>query len=700
MLVGQQIPAPIGGVTQVPPKHRAPGMLTEAVNTFASPQLGLGMRNGTDVLTPSLDLASPSTGKAYEWSPGRGERYKVFFSAGGVVVVDVLSGAQYTPVLTDTGHAVDFFGTDPRFSTAIMGDEMYVIRRGYNRAAWSIDQSAKTQLFSRSLLTVVELLEGTTFTVIVDGSSYVIPVSYIAISGVFAQTPEFYAAQQIVAALQTHIGGTYYVGQLAGTASVEIRKLTGGVVFVSVTSDKPYDTVTTVNSEVSTEDELPSTGVPGMVIHVKAGDYWMRWDQPGFNPLEGKWGEVASPYVNVQLLNYRMPWVLKRALTGSTPSFTFGPTTWAIRGAGDDSNNPLPTLYPIDALFTAESRLGMTSGPTVVLSATSTPTQIFRKVVAQLLPSDPINVKTALGPESAYHGAVEWDNGQFLWSDRAQIRISGEPVLTPTTIAMRVESRFENSAQCAPIVLGSRVYFARAVEGFTRIYEYWRPPGYNMPPMVTDITESVPTYLHGNPKGLVGDEALGVLVVHTEHSDDTAQEHIFVCHFDRDGNGAIRPRWHTWKFPGADIHAVQIIGGVLYLTLTRGGVTQVEKLNIANPANTAHGIPKDADDTVDFEPSITIDNWYIVDEKGNQIDTRFTIRDLIFHHQHTRKASVSVCQEVNDRLTLPDDGNCYSGELRLPMLRSNYQLKITLKWYGLLTAIHMNGHSRSRGRRM
>jgi hypothetical protein len=712
VLIEQSFPAPIGGVSQRPPHLRSPAEVTEAINTFPSLLEGLGVRHGTQLVTTFPVSSNPSSSHTIDWSPDARSRFWVTIGASGVAITDINTGETFTPVRgqqwgeesesdSDTFAAYEgaFYGsvTEPNsFTSAVIGDTVYIGVRGYSRVRWATTQAPVVPATAtvQIVATGPELFH--TFTV---GNS-----QFTNVGAFWANTTPAFVAGNFSdmmnedAAFSAEYEATVNIDDLATSPGIIVirRKDVNDQSTIPISSaNLPENLTITVNS-VSSQDKLPETAPEGFIVRIAGlstttvDDYWVIREN-------GRWKECVAPGSNTTIDPYLMPWALK--LTGRTvgiPAFKFGPIPWETRRAGDDTSNPLPALDEINTIFSVEQRLGLTSGTTIVLSESNIPQNLFRTTITQVLPSDPVGIKSSVGPNAPYHTFVSWDNSTYLWSDQAQVELRGEPVITPTTVSLSLESRCENDARVTPTVIGSRIYFTRSVNGYTRVFEYWRPPGFNMPPRADEVTESVPTYLVGNPTRLAVDDALGVLMVMTDASDST----IYICHFTRDGNGQIQPRWHTWQFAGASIYAMRMMAGRLYLLTTREDDTTliVESLDVANPAPFQTDLPYDLDRVV-VDPTVILDGFFIRDREGAVTQQRWIIRNLTLDYLRTFQGRVDNLDDSTPLIRMTRTPLPMTGKIRTPLHRRHDRLTLRLKWQGFLTTVHLQGSLSDRSQR-
>jgi hypothetical protein len=161
MLFKQTVPPPINGVTQAAPESRAHGYADVMDNAFPSPVQGLGVRKGTTAL--AIGLGTDATHEA-EYAPTDDERYLAILGTSGIRVIDLLTGAS-RPVTT-SGDTAGFFGTG-RFSSVAVGEELFVVSRGYSKGQLTGSPSAAQA--PDALVTVEQGAPSALYKIVLDG---------------------------------------------------------------------------------------------------------------------------------------------------------------------------------------------------------------------------------------------------------------------------------------------------------------------------------------------------------------------------------------------------------------------------------------------------------------------------------------------------------------------------------------------------
>lgn len=270
-------------------------------------------------------------------------------------------------------------------------------------------------------------------------------------------------------------------------------------------------------------------------------------------------------------------------VVGTGTYFTFGPAPWATRDVGDLDLCPWPSFLgrKITEPFFTEGRLGFVSGESVILSASGDLFRFFRQTITDLLADDYIDVSSAHPEISNFHSVLLWNEGVYLFSDKGQFRLDGEPVLTPTTVQLRKVSSYENSSRVRPLAAGGRLFLTRKRGGACQVMEYQHPQDYAA--FAEDISLHIPRYIRGGPLDIVGDGALGFVAL---LSDDDRRS-LYIFSYVYGGNGErLQASWGRWDFPlGTTILYATMSGGVLSMVCKRADGVYLEAVDLSEEAD-------------------------------------------------------------------------------------------------------------------
>lgn len=269
-------------------------------------------------------------------------------------------------------------------------------------------------------------------------------------------------------------------------------------------------------------------------------------------------------------------------IDGTGTYFVFEPCPWNERGAGDLELVPFPSFIDAtisDAVF-YQNRLGFTSGENVVFSSSGDVFNLFRYTATQLLAEDVIDVKAAHREVSIFHSLALWNEGLYAISDSGEFLISGDPVLTPTTIRIDLASRVPNTPGPRPVVNGNVMYLMRGKGGFSQVSEFFVTGSTGETVDSVNITEDIPKYIKGKPLVAVGDDTLGFLAVVT---DEAGQKSLYVysTRFSDDNNrNRIQSSWSKWEFSTGSIVGLDMVDGKLGVVTVRADGVYLETIDL------------------------------------------------------------------------------------------------------------------------
>jgi hypothetical protein len=270
------------------------------------------------------------------------------------------------------------------------------------------------------------------------------------------------------------------------------------------------------------------------------------------------------------------------SIDGTGTYFVFEPCPWNERGSGDIDVVPFPSFVDAtisDAVF-YQNRLGFTSGENVVFSSAGDVFNLFRYTATQLLAEDVIDVKAAHREVALFHSLALWNEGLYAISDNGEFLISGDPVLTPTTIRIDLASRVPNTPGPRPVVNGNVMYLMRGKLGFTQVSEFFVTGTTGETVDSVNITEDIPKYIKGKPIIAVGDDTLGLLAVVT---DEAGQKSLYVysTRFSDDNDrNRIQSSWSKWEFSTGSIVGLDMVDGKLGVVTVRADGVYLETIDL------------------------------------------------------------------------------------------------------------------------
>ncbi|EQB10419.1 phage nozzle protein [Novosphingobium lindaniclasticum] len=348
----------------------------------------------------------------------------------------------------------------------------------------------------------------------------------------------------------------------------------------------------TYKGELPRVEKLPETAANGDMYKITGSvesgfvSYYVRRNG-------AVWDETRANGLRNSLDPRTMPHCLVREADGT---FTFAPFSWAPRGVGDESTNPVPTFVgrTIRDVFFYQNRLGLLVDENVVFSCTGDFGNFWRNTVLDYVASDVIDVAVTTNEVSLLNYALAFNDGIMAFADQTQFSITnGEDGLTPESVAIQPTTRYEVNTNVRPVTIGTEVYFCGDQNGSSVVWEYTRlSDGDNL--TAAEITAHVPTYVPGNLKRMVSAGNLKALFALTGGTD------VYVYQFYWNGNEKVQSAWRKWTF-SAPVVAGEYIDGYLYLLFKRQADITLERVQLepgAKPANQNHQVYLDRRVTV------------------------------------------------------------------------------------------------------
>lgn len=207
------------------------------------------------------------------------------------------------------------------------------------------------------------------------------------------------------------------------------------------------------------------------------------------------------------------------SVDGDSTTFVFRQVAWDARETGSLTLTPWPSFVgrTINEVFYYRGRLGFCAGDSVALSEAGEVTNFFRTTVTQVLDSDPIDARSTAPQGAVFHAAVNLDGAQFLFTERDQFVLSGEPALTPKSVRIELVTSFESQPNLRPVVAGRRVFFPLSHRGASQMMEYQAMSTRQGTFYDGDlVTKHVPKYILGAARQMALSPELGILVVLAE----------------------------------------------------------------------------------------------------------------------------------------------------------------------------------------
>lgn len=301
--------------------------------------------------------------------------------------------------------------------------------------------------------------------------------------------------------------------------------------------------------------KLPARGFDGMVLEVKGDDrskadsYFVQFQGPSST---GFWNEVVAPNTPTTLAKATMPHAL---LSTALDTFTYSSKDWSTRIAGDGIDTAKDPGFvgklPRD-IFYHENRLGILYTGGAVWSKARFPFTYFPDTVQAALAEAPVDVTLVPGQTtkgaSEMDFAVQIDESLFLWSPKAQFRVSsGQDNFKQDSVAANPSTAYLYSRVCDPLAVGQFLYFPADVgphSALRSVQFYQGKPNGDI-----TVTNHVADYLADSIRYITASDTLGVMFLVSDNDPTILPVYNFL--FEKDEY--IQSAWNKWRIPGGNI---------------------------------------------------------------------------------------------------------------------------------------------------
>lgn len=575
-LVSQSIKNLKGGISQQPDILRYEDQGEEQVNGFSSEVEGLQKRPPT-IHVSRLGDAGFTGVKPMVHTINRdsSEQYKVFFSGGGLKVLNLLTGLSE---VVNTPDGVTYITTaDPRgdIRAVTVADYTFIVNRSIVCAQGGTNTPSYYDSEREALVVITGGQYSRTYKVSINDTEF---ASYKTPDGSDpghgAQCDIAYIVKQLTTSLNT---------KFAATAGYETWKAheKEGYIWIRATSGETVKTLKVVDgyngklaigirNDVQKTLDLPIYAPANYQVRVsgEAGtdqdDYWVRFDDE-----RNVWTEMAAPGVTADYNNATMPHALIREADGT---FTFKTLEWTHRASGDDETNPFPSFIgeTLNDVFFFRNRLGFLSGENVILSEASSYFNFFPPSVAVSADSDPIDVAVSTNRISLLKFAVPFAEELLLWADHNQFVLGSDGVLSPTSVKLDLTTEFEVADGARPFGIGRNVYFVCPRATYSSIRRYYAIQDTSSAKNAEEITAHCPSYIPNGVFSLGGSSTENFMTVLTE----AEPSRVYVYKFLFVQEQLVQQSWGHWDFgDDAKVLSCTMIGSTMYMTVdTPGGV--------------------------------------------------------------------------------------------------------------------------------
>ena len=577
-LIEQSIKTLYQGVSRQPDTVRLPGQVQDSQNVLMSVVTGgFESRPGTRHVaqltdsTAGVQAALQSTYSPFFYSYARDatEKYLITIvhdaatTSTSLLVYD-FAGNQKTVTFPDGTSYLQQATPSDNFSAVTIADTTIIAN---NSKTVAMTASTYAESPFKALVNCKTTNSSTDYTITIDGSS------------VWSYSGSAKSATEIATDIIANIS-------LPGGFSISRDDLTLTITNSSTFTightgtDDTYGPIT-MRQNVAKRTHLPQTAPDGYYIRVGATldgnalGYWAK-----FSAADGGWIESPDPAADNDFDTSTMPHWLVRQADGT---FIFKKGTYDGRLAGDIDTTPNPDFVgsQVEGVVFHRNRLGLIAGETVYFSQSNKYFTFWPDFSTQSLDSDGFGL-TASGSEvNLLKHAHPFRKALFMTSDKNQFEVSGDDVLTPEKATVDMTTAYLTETACAPVSMGSRLFFAAKSGKDAVVYEY-EYDDESLSNRASDITLHALGYLPAPIVRMTADPVNDTLFV-LSNSSATERTQLYMYRMYIDGDKKAQSAWHKWNFSVTGIasnyiHYMTVIEGDLYIIIQRGTLVFIEKI--------------------------------------------------------------------------------------------------------------------------
>ena len=594
-LIEQSLKTLYQGVSRQPDSLRLTGQVQEATNVLTSViSGGLESRPSSRHISNNTFAYAADKPWCYSYVRDAVEQYIVVVKSGDLKVYD-LAGVEQTVTFPNGKSYLTSTNPSEGFSATTIGDITVIGNKAVTVAMADTDYVSPTN--RSALITCRTTTTGTNALIVdnlndtatdgievwskngaIDGSSVgddiITNASFTGFtSGYRNFTVEQKPNDHDLTVVLTNTAGHEFTAVSNGSDATYGISVSRQLVDIPADSNTP---VTQVYADTRTSRSLlPNWAPEGYYMYLSATDttdgYWVKFSQS-----QDAWIETANPYQNNAFDLTTMPHFLTRTADGS---FTFGHGTYDARDAGDTQTVPNPDFVgkQIKQITTHRNRLVIVSGETVFFSRSREFFNFWREYSTQVLDSDPFGLQASSDDVNELVHAFPFRRSLFLSSDRSQFEVSSDQqAFTSKNAVIDTATAYITEPKCDPVALGNRMYFAAKSGRDALVFEYQ----YNDTSLSTtaeDITIHALGYIPAPIIHIAADSANEMMFC----ISDSERNSLYIYKTYTEQEQKAQSAWSKWDFgTGTYIHWVGVLLGDMYMYVTRGTETFLEKIEL------------------------------------------------------------------------------------------------------------------------
>ena len=562
MLLSQQIPTLIGGISQQNATFRRPNQCEDSLNVYNDPVNGVKKRPGTTFVK---DLEGLSGG--YFGAITRDETEKYIFNVqGSGIKVWNTAGQEQTVTVEGDYNYIQGSGKLKHLTVAdttfILNQEVTVTPDA------TLTTNPGANATASILISVTQALHNNRYYIDYRGvaASYSTPASGALDAAVIASN------------LVTQLNANSLTQAAAHGSTIVIRDPDPQYAYANTALGSQY--INVFNKETDEFSSLPRRTSDGVKLKVTNNsltpqdDYYVRFDA-----TTDIWVESVANGISKGLDSTTMPHVLVKNTDGS---FTFKPFDWSERLVGDDDSNPQPSFvgHKLNNLLFERGRLGFLSDINIILSKAGDVGNFYRTTTTTVVDDDPIDLSVSGRQVNVLKTSVGVRDGILLFSDEAQhlFHIGDADILSPETASVTSISNYQGNTDVEPTRIGESIFFATQRDQYSGVREYFYESGASSSDSAS-ITNHVPRLIPENLDLITGSSTENIVFFLGEETDT-----LFVYQYLYSGEEKVVSSWGKWRMSAREIVFAHVFEDELFLVLSdpNNSSVTIERVSVSN----------------------------------------------------------------------------------------------------------------------
>tara|TARA_Y100001963_G_scaffold44292_1_gene62145 strand:- start:3842 stop:6652 length:2811 start_codon:yes stop_codon:yes gene_type:complete len=297
----------------------------------------------------------------------------------------------------------------------------------------------------------------------------------------------------ILGGIMSELGQNAGQNKVQATSSDITAEVIGNGIYLSCANDfnvevVDKDLMRVIQNDTNDVATLPNQCKHGYIVKIANSkmsdedDYYLKFVGQNNQNGPGSWVECPAPGIVKSFDAGTMPVVIQRTsianagTASEVATFTVKQFTYADRGVGDDTTNPIPSFVgnTINKVLFFRSRLVFLSGAGIITARPGTVDNpnFWSESALAVGNKDPIDIQCSSTLPSDLYEGIEWPGGLLCFSTNQQFLLSSDDtIFNPDTAKLRSISTYNYNINVEPISLGTSIGYIDNSGKYSRFNE-------------------------------------------------------------------------------------------------------------------------------------------------------------------------------------------------------------------------------------